>query len=379
VLGIGGVRALRALGIEPQVFHSNEGHAGFASLERIRELVAEGLTFPEALEAVRTGGVFTTHTPVPAGIDRFPVEMMWRYFGPFAQACGIDIDELLELGRRADEPEDLRFNMAVMGMRLNDRSNGVARLHGEVSRAMFQGLWPEVPLDEVPIGHITNGVHAHTWVSADVDRLLSTHVHGSGTAPTRQTWAGVHDIDDDDLTHARNQGRAELVSSCAQHMGEGVLDPDVLTIGFARRFATYKRATLLLHHPERLRAMLLDPDRPVQFVFAGKAHPADQPGKEMIRGIERVRPPARRPPSVRVPARLRHAGGAGHVPRLRRVVEQPAPTHGGLRHQRHEGGAERGAQPVHPRRLVGRVLRRRERMGHPLRRRRPRHRPPGRA
>lgn len=290
VLGIGGVRALRALGIEPQVFHSNEGHAGFASLERIREHVASGLTFGEAVEAVRAGGVFTTHTPVPAGIDRFPHEMMWRYFGAFAQACGIDIEELLELGHRDDEVEDngdRRFNMAVMGLRLNDRSNGVAKLHGAVSRSMFHGLWPEVPLDEVPIGHITNGVHAHTWVSPGIDQLLTEHVQGMWDGADADAWSRAHDIPAEAVVRARDAGRAELVAFVRSRMGEGVLDDGALTIGFARRFATYKRATLLLKHPERLRALLLDEDRPVQFVFAGKAHPADQPGKEMIQGIER--------------------------------------------------------------------------------------------
>jgi starch phosphorylase len=286
VLGVGGVRALRALGLDPQVFHTNEGHAGFLSLERIRELVADGLHFAEAVEAVRGGGLFTTHTPVPAGIDRFPRDLMERYFGGFAAACGTGFDELMALGHRADEPDETKFNMAVMGLRLAGRSNGVAALHGAVSRRMFQGLWPDVPTDEVPIGSVTNGVHAHTWVSAEVDTLLRRSVGGMWDGADQAAWGRVDDLPDGDVWAARAAGRAQLVAFVRSRLGEAVLDPSVLTIGFARRFATYKRASLLLSQPERLRRMLLDADRPVQFVFAGKAHPADQPGKDIIREIE---------------------------------------------------------------------------------------------
>jgi starch phosphorylase len=286
VLGIGGVRALRALGHTPTVFHCNEGHAGFNALERIRELVGLGLSFAEAVEQVRAASVFTTHTPVPAGIDRFPPELMYKYFGGWAQSCGVSIDDLMRLGHRPDEPNDPRFNMAVMGLRLADRANGVSRLHGAVSRQMFQGLWPDVPVDEVPIGSVTNGIHAHTWVSAAVDELFRFHVHGVWDGADEESWQGVHGIDDLRLWQARATGRGELVRFVRSRMGSDVLDPNALTIGFARRFATYKRATLLLSQPERLRHLLLDPDRPVQFVFAGKAHPADVPGKEMIQQVE---------------------------------------------------------------------------------------------
>lgn len=286
VLGIGGVRALRALGIEPQVFHCNEGHAGFNSLERIRELVGQGLTFGDAIEVVRAGGVFTTHTPVPAGIDRFSAELMAKYFTSFAGDCGVTLDELRALGSRADEPDDDRFNMAVLGLRLAARANGVAALHGEVSREMFQGVWPGVDIDEVPIGSITNGVHAHTWISAGVDRLFDEHVNGIWDGADDETWQRANEIDDLAVWQVRQAGRAELVEFIRERVGDEVLDPDALTIGFARRFATYKRATLLLSQAERLKALLTDPQRPVQFVFAGKAHPADQPGKEMIREIE---------------------------------------------------------------------------------------------
>lgn len=285
MLGIGGVRALRALGIEPQVFHTNEGHAGFLGLERIRELVAGGLPFAAAMEAVRGGGVFTTHTPVPAGIDRFPRELMARYFTSFAAELGVSFDELFALGDWTVETDD-RFNMAVMGLRLAARSNGVAKLHGKVSREMFQPLWPGLPADEVPIGSITNGVHGRTWVSSRVDALLTRVVGEDWPGADARRWAQMRDVDPAEAWGVLNEGRDELLRLARARMGSDVLDPRALTIGFARRFATYKRATLLLSDPDRLRRLLLHPDRPVQFVFAGKAHPADIPGKELIQKIE---------------------------------------------------------------------------------------------
>ena len=286
VLGIGGVRALRALGLHPQVFHTNEGHAGFLSLERMRELVESGLTFAEAIEVVRAGGVFTTHTPVPAGIDRFPHDLMEKYFTSFATSLGVSLEELMAVGRRPDEADDDRFNMAVMGLRLAGRSNGVAQLHGAVSREMFQGMWPDVAVEEVPIGAITNGVHAHTWVSDGVAELLASSVGPVWDGADDASWAGVAKLSPTEVWATRSKGRSDLVSFVRSNFGEALLDPHALTIGFARRFATYKRATLLLSQPERLRRLLLDANRPVQFVFAGKAHPADQPGKDMIREIE---------------------------------------------------------------------------------------------
>ena len=291
MLGIGGVRALRALGIECQVFHMNEGHAGFLGLERIREHVAGGLSFPVAIEAVRGGGVFTTHTPVPAGIDRFERELMEQYFGKFAAECGVSFDELFALGespKDAAQPElegNPKFNMAVMGLRLAARSNGVAQLHGAVSRSMFNGLWPDVSADEVPIGSITNGVHGRSWTSSRVDSLLSRAIGDDWSMAGADRWAVVHDLDQAEIWDTMVAGRRGLVRFVRSLLGDG-LNPDTLTIGFARRFATYKRATLLLSQPERLMAMLSDADRPVQFVFAGKAHPADTPGKELIQKIE---------------------------------------------------------------------------------------------
>lgn len=284
ILGIGGVRALRALGHDPQVFHTNEGHAGFLSLERIRELVAQGVSFDAAVEAVRAGGVFTTHTPVPAGIDQFPLELMHTYFADYAGTLGIDMDRLISIGQ-AEGEHDV-FNMAVMGLRLGGRSNGVAQLHGAVSRGMFNHLWPDVPEDEVPIGAITNGVHAHTWVGDHVAALLADGVGPVWDGADAASWTGVDRVDPAAVWAARAKARAELVAFVRSRCGDALLDPKALTIGFARRFATYKRATLLLSQPDRLRSMLLSADKPVQFVFAGKAHPHDQPGKDMIRDIE---------------------------------------------------------------------------------------------
>jgi starch phosphorylase len=299
LLGIGGVRALEALGVETQVFHTNEGHAGFLGLERIRRLIIdEGLSWSEAVEAVRTGTIFTTHTPVPAGIDRFDRTLMQKYFRGWADECGVSIDTLMGLGHFPDEPSDAPFNMAVMGLRLAGRSNGVAALHGDTSRRMFQDLWPAVPEDEVPIGSVTNGVHARTWVSQEMHELLSKYVSPVWDEAGAPEWGRIEDARDDEVWRARDQGREALINFVRDRLtaaetergvpvpdaawaGE-VLDPRFLVVGFARRFAAYKRATLLLSQPDRLKALLLDEARPLQMVFAGKAHPADDVGKRMI-------------------------------------------------------------------------------------------------
>ncbi len=302
LLGVGGVRALQAVGVEAQVFHTNEGHAGFLGLERIRQLVTDqGLTYPEAIEAVRAGCIFTTHTPVPAGIDRFPRELMDKYFSAWCAEVGLGVDDLMALGHRPGDAPDERFNMAVMGLRLAGRSNGVAELHGEVSRKMFGDLWPDIPPEEAPIISITNGVHAHTWVSPEMADVFTRHVLPDWDEAGPAAWDQIFEMPDDELWRAREQGRERLVAFVRRRLREGararglagsdvawadeVLDPRVLTVGFARRFATYKRATLLLSQPDRLKALLLSPDRPIQLVFAGKAHPADEGGKEMIRQI----------------------------------------------------------------------------------------------
>ena len=303
LLGVGGVRALEALGVDTQVFHTNEGHAGFLGLERIRQVIAsDGLDLPEAVEAVRAGNVFTTHTPVPAGIDQFPRELMDRYFSGWTESCGIGLDDLMALGHRPGDAPDAPFNMAVMGLRLAARSNAVSKLHGRVSREMFGDLWPEVPAAETPITSVTNGVHAATWTSFEMSDIFNRHVLPAWPEADEDRWAHIAEASDDELWRVRELGRERMVSfvrarlkSAAAKRGSSssdtarfdlALDPRALTIGFARRFATYKRATMLLSQPDRLRALLTSPDRPVQFVFAGKAHPADNEGKEMIRQIE---------------------------------------------------------------------------------------------
>ncbi|MGI8756188.1 MAG: alpha-glucan family phosphorylase, partial [Acidimicrobiales bacterium] len=270
-------------------------------LERMRRAVVDhGLSFAEAVEATRASSIFTTHTPVPAGIDRFPRSLIERYFGGWAAECGVTIDDLMALGLRPSElapvapdadADEQRFNMAVMGLRLAGRSNAVSALHGAVSRNMFADLWTDLDEDDVPIGSVTNGVHAGTWVSAEMTDLLSRHVLPEWDDASPESWARVRDTPDDDLWRVKDQARSRLVTFVRDRMrqrnveAEGLLDPAALTIGFARRFATYKRANLLLAQGERLQRLLLDPDRPVQFLFAGKAHPADEDGKEMIRQI----------------------------------------------------------------------------------------------
>lgn len=302
LLGIGGVRALEALGVPVQVFHTNEGHAGFLGLERIRlHMERDGLSFAQAYEAVRAGAVFTTHTPVPAGIDRFPRELMERYFGSWAAACGIGVEDLMRLGHRPEEATDEPFNMAVMGMRLAERRNGVSALHGEVSREMFADLWPGVTVEETPVGSITNGVHGATWVSPEIESMLGTAVGDDWQAAGDEAWAAIGEVDDTALWAARQPSKVRLVEHVRERLRsrglaqgrsesemewvDDALDPDALTICFARRMATYKRAALLLSQPDRLRALLADDERPIQFVFAGKAHPADDQGKELIRQI----------------------------------------------------------------------------------------------
>jgi starch phosphorylase len=302
LLGIGGVRTLEALDEQPQIFHSNEGHAGFLGLERIRQLVTQkGLSFTEAVEAARAGTIFTTHTPVPAGIDRFPADLMEKYFSGWANECGVDITDLMALGHAPGEPASAPFNMAVMGLRLASMANGVSKLHGKTSRLMFQQLYRAVPVDEVPIGSVTNGVHGRTWVSSGMNDLFSKYINPSWEDAGPADWARIAEARDDELWRAREQGkealigfvRSQLKSSLVEKgaslldaaWADEAMDPTLLTIGFARRFASYKRATLLLSQPDRLKALLLDPKRPVQFIFAGKAHPADDLGKEMIRQL----------------------------------------------------------------------------------------------
>ena len=303
VLGIGGVRALRAAGHEPNVFHSNEGHAGFMGLERIRELVSgEGLSFSEALEVVRSTTVFTTHTPVPAGIDIYEADQMDRYFSSFAKECGASFDEFLALGRaELGDPNSGSFNMAIMGFHLAGRANGVSELHGEVSRSLFSNLWPRITSDEVPIGHVTNGVHTPSWLGPEMADVFNRRLAPGWAEGGNARWDRIGEVPDAELWRARERARERLVyfvrdrvRKSLEERGaaegdvtrvEEVLDPRALTIGFARRFAQYKRATLMLSDPERLKRLLLSRDRPVQFVISGKAHPRDDGGKELIRRL----------------------------------------------------------------------------------------------
>ncbi|HWH98176.1 MAG TPA: alpha-glucan family phosphorylase [Pseudolysinimonas sp.] len=301
LLGIGGTRAVKVFAAlegrdEPEVFHSNEGHAGFLGLERAADLIGEGLTFDQAIRVVRAGTVFTTHTPVPAGIDRFEAALIERYFTTDLLP-GVAVADVLALGV---EPEDAAatFNMAVMGLRLAQRANGVSKLHGEVSRSMFNALWPDFDAEDVPIGSVTNGVHAPTWTDSEVKALAASKLGTSDT--TLAEWASP-DVTDADLWALKRRMRGQLVDDARQRMSAAwaeenpgiadpawfrdLLDPDVLTIGFARRVPTYKRLTLMLHDPERLRALLTHPDRPIQLVIAGKSHPADDEGKRLIQRL----------------------------------------------------------------------------------------------
>ncbi|WP_152728290.1 alpha-glucan family phosphorylase [Goekera deserti] len=302
LLGIGGVRALREYCSitgtpAPEVFHANEGHAGFQGVERIRELTeTHGLSFNEALQAVRGGTVFTTHTPVPAGIDRFPRALIERYFAGF----GVPVDRMLALGAEADPT---KFNMAHMGLRLGQRANGVSQLHGDVSRGMFGDLWPGFDEPDVPISSITNGVHAPTWTARElVEMGTQSTSQGDPVDVDGPVWFdGVDRIPAGELWTARRMLRGRLVGEIRRRLRETALsrgasvaevgwtdtafDPDVLTIGFARRVPSYKRLTLMLRDPARLKALLLDPERPIQLVIAGKSHPADDGGKQLIQQI----------------------------------------------------------------------------------------------
>ncbi|MFI6409964.1 glycosyltransferase family 1 protein [Streptomyces sp. NPDC050548] len=312
LLGIGGVRAVRTYcrltgHPEPEVFHTNEGHAGFLGLERIAELCDAGLDFDAGLEAVRAGTVFTTHTPVPAGIDRFDRELVATHFGPDAELPRMDVGNILRLGMETypgGEPN--LFNMAVMGLRLGQRANGVSLLHGSVSREMFSGLWPGFDPEEVPITSVTNGVHAPTWVAPEVFRLGARQIGAQRTEDALSVggsdrWDAVAEIPDQDIWELRRDLREQLVVEVRERLRaswrqrgagsaelgwiDGVLDPDVLTIGFARRVPSYKRLTLMLRDRDRLMDLLLHPDHPIQIVVAGKAHPADDGGKRLVQEL----------------------------------------------------------------------------------------------
>ena len=304
VLGIGGMRALKAMGLKPTVFHMNEGHSAFLALEQIRLFMGDQhLNFDEALVAARASNVFTTHTPVPAGIDLFDPGLMYHYFSGYCHEVGIDFQQLMALGRRNFYDRDERFSMAVLALNTSAYRNAVSRLHREVSQEMFHDLWPQLPVWEVPITSITNGVHLPSWLNSDLAALYDQYLQPDWRDQFNEpaVWEQIKDIPDEELLEVHRRRKRRLVNfvrarqtlaatrraapAAEVRRASEVLDPNAFTIGFARRFATYKRATLLFRDVERLKKILLNKDMPVQIVIAGKAHPKDQPGKSYIREV----------------------------------------------------------------------------------------------
>lgn len=308
VLGVGGVRALSALGITPGVYHLNEGHSAFGPLEVIRERMTEdGMSFDDALREVARNTVFTTHTPVPAGHDRFGAEAVEEHLGPLRDALGISYEHLMGLGRVEPQNPHESFCMTVLGLKLSRRANAVSSLHGHVSRRMWAHLWPWRSEEEIPIGHITNGVHIPSWLAWQMQQLYDRHFPAGWASRMGEpeVWQKLYAVDDGELWETHNALKNLLtafvrrrISRQCRRRGESddvvetarnLLDPDVLTIGFARRFATYKRADLIMSDMDRLIHLLSNEERPFQLIFAGKAHPKDEPGKELIRRIANAR------------------------------------------------------------------------------------------
>lgn len=305
LLGIGGMRALQMLGHNPTIYHMNEGHSAFLTLERLRQLMAGGKTLDEAERLVRRSSIFTTHTPVPAGNDVFPTWLIDKYFMNFWGELGMTRDQFIDFAKITPEWGGEAFSMPVLALRLSEYANGVSKLHGEVSRAMWQSIYPGKSLDEVPITSITNGVHTGTWLARRLARLYSRYLSSDWKdhIDDEEMWEKVYDIPDDEFwsvkLHLKRKLIAYMVARARQQWLNGgvhpvqtvasgvLLDPYKLTIGFARRFATYKRANLLFRYPERLVRIITDARRPVQVVFAGKAHPADEPGKLLIQEVYR--------------------------------------------------------------------------------------------
>ncbi|MGE3182202.1 MAG: alpha-glucan family phosphorylase, partial [Phycisphaerae bacterium] len=304
LLGIGGLRALTALGIEPSICHMNEGHAAFLALERIRHIMkTRSLSYREAKEAAVGGHIFTTHTPVPAGIDRFPPQLVAEHLGWLAGDLGLGMEEFIALGREHIGDPHSAYCMPVLALRTAFRSNGVSKLHGEVARSMWQSYWPGLPREEVPITHVTNGIHLRSWTNPSMNELLEQYL-GPNWAELEEEdpiWNRIHEIPDPELWRVHVRRRERLVADVRRRLrnqlkgrgapaselkaAEEVLDPEALTIGFARRFAPYKRATLIFRDLDRLKKIVSDSARPVQFVFSGKAHPADRGGKELIKQV----------------------------------------------------------------------------------------------
>jgi starch phosphorylase len=305
ILGIGGVRALRELGYNPAVWHLNEGHSAFQTLERARELTAGGLTFEQARERIRATTIFTTHTPVPAGHDEFQPSLIEKFFGQYWPQLGLDRETFLDL---ACEKHDWgeTFSMSRLAIRMASHLNGVSELHGEVAREMWSHIWPSLPAEETPIRYITNGVHTLTWLARRLSLLFNQYLDQDWRErlDDPSVWEGVDRIPDNELWSVRHHLKRKLVAFMrervrapwveggthpVQVIASGVLlDPYALTIGFARRFATYKRAQLILSQPDRLLKLINQPERPVQIIFAGKAHPNDEPGKRLIQDVYRV-------------------------------------------------------------------------------------------
>jgi glycogen phosphorylase len=307
VLGIGGVRALKALGVEPSIYHINEGHAWFLTIERVKNLMRDhGLSYREALQFIWSTTIFTTHTPVPAGNERFEPVQVQRYLGDSVAELGVDWKEFLSLGRIFPDQENETFCMTVAALKTSAHCNGVSKLHGEVTRAMWHNIWPGVPKDEVPITSVTNGVHVQSWLSHDMAELFESYL-GTGFAENPDgvsVWKKINKIPDLELWRVHGRRRERLVffarKSVKQHLvrrggtetklvrADQILDPQILTIGFARRFSTYKRGQLLFSDPDRLERIINNSKCPVQVVIAGKAHPLDTPGKEIIKQISKV-------------------------------------------------------------------------------------------
>ncbi len=305
--GVGGVRALGALGISPGVYHLNEGHCVFAILEVVRQRMHKyGESFEVALRRTSRRTCFTTHTPVPAGHDRFGADLIEEHLGPLREDMGLSYDDLMALGRVYPQDQNEPFCMTVLGLKGSRRANAVSDLHGNVSRAMWDALWPQRSFEDNPIGHITNGVHVDSWLAWQMQQLFDRHfqTHWDASMQQPEVWRKIHEVDPGELwethqtlkglmvtfvrrrsrrQHERRGEPAELVDAAAN-----VLDPNVLTIGFARRFATYKRANLILSDLDRVARLVNDPNRPIQFVFAGKAHPQDEPGKQLIQHVHRL-------------------------------------------------------------------------------------------
>jgi starch phosphorylase len=307
LLGVGGIRALRAMGILPNICHMNEGHAAFLALERIRLLMERrDVGFSEAREIVRAGNIFTTHTPVEAGIDHFPESLLEKYFSRYYRSLGLSRDEFLGLGRQNPANRQEIFCMAVLALKLASHANGVSQLHGEVSRRMWRNIWPELPDEQLPLTYVTNGVHTRTWMSNQMRSLLVRYLGNRwrDDPSDHGAWRRIARIPDAELWRTQQYCREKLVDFARKRLkqqlvkvgatlkeistAEEVLDPEVLTIGFARRFATYKRGTLLLRDLDRLARILNNQEMPVQIIFAGKAHPQDHEGKELIRQIVQI-------------------------------------------------------------------------------------------